>query len=86
MQLKLISLLGLVVFIAMAWAISANKKKFPWRAVTWGLVLQFVFGFAGVKRARELGAVGQKRNDVAFDLNETSVNEIAGNPLGGRHP
>jgi hypothetical protein len=29
MQLKLISLLGLVVFIALAWAISSNRKLFP---------------------------------------------------------
>jgi CNT family concentrative nucleoside transporter len=43
MQLKLISLLGLVVFIAVAWAISANRKLFPWRTVLWGLALQFIF-------------------------------------------
>ena len=49
MQLKLISLLGLVVFIAIAWAISANKRKFPWRAVTWGLGLQFIFGWLILK-------------------------------------
>ncbi len=49
MQLKLVSLLGLVVFIAIAWAISANRKQFPWRAVLWGLGLQFVFGFLILK-------------------------------------
>ena len=43
MQLKLVSLLGLMVFIGMAWGISANRKCFPWRAVLWGLALQFVF-------------------------------------------
>ena len=42
-QLKLISLLGLVVFIGIAWAISANRKKFPWRAVLGGIGLQFTF-------------------------------------------
>lgn len=44
MQLKLISLLGLVVFIGIAWAISSNRKRFPWRTVAWGLGLQFLFG------------------------------------------
>ncbi|MBI3850998.1 MAG: Na+ dependent nucleoside transporter domain protein [Verrucomicrobia bacterium] len=43
MQLKLISLLGLVVFVALAWAISLNRKLFPWRTVIWGIALQFVF-------------------------------------------
>jgi len=48
-QLKLVSLLGLVVFIAIAWAISANRKQFPWRAVLWGVGLQFIFGFLILK-------------------------------------
>jgi len=43
MQLKLIALLGLVTFIALAWAISSHRKLFPWRTVLWGLGLQFVF-------------------------------------------
>jgi CNT family concentrative nucleoside transporter len=44
MQLKLISLLGLAVFIGVAWAISSHRKKFPWRVVLCGLGLQFLFG------------------------------------------
>jgi len=40
---KLVSLIGLVVFIAVAWAISAHRRLFPWRTVLWGLALQFVF-------------------------------------------
>ena len=43
MPLQFISLLGLVVLIALAWAGSLNRKKFPWRTVIWGLVLQFAF-------------------------------------------
>ena len=43
MQLKLISLLGLAVMVAMAWAISEKRKLFPWRTVLWGLGLQFIF-------------------------------------------
>ena len=43
MQLKLVSLLGLVVMIALAWGLSLNRKKFPWRTVLWGLALQFAF-------------------------------------------
>lgn len=43
MHLKLISLLGLCAFIGLAWAISTDRKRFPWRTVAWGLGLQFTF-------------------------------------------
>src|SRR6187431_2501419 len=49
MHLKLISLLGLVVFIAVAWAISSNRKLFPWRTVLWGLALQIIFAILILK-------------------------------------
>jgi CNT family concentrative nucleoside transporter len=41
MELKFISLLGWVTMIAVAWAISYNRKLFPWRTVIWGVGLQF---------------------------------------------
>ena len=43
MPLRLVSHLGLVVLIALAWALSNNRRSFPWRTVLWGLGLQFVF-------------------------------------------
>lgn len=45
MLLKLTSLLGLVAFLAMAWALSTDRKRFPWRTVITGVLLQFVFGW-----------------------------------------
>ena len=39
-MLKLISLTGLVAFIALAWAISIKRGRFPWRTVLTGLCLQ----------------------------------------------
>lgn len=41
---RLICLLGLVVFVALAWALSEKRRLFPWRAVLSGLGLQLVFG------------------------------------------
>ena len=41
-MLKLISLTGLVAFIALAWAISFRRGRFPWRTVLTGLGLQVV--------------------------------------------
>ena len=49
MHLKLIALLGLVTFIALAWAISSHRKLFPWRTVLWGLGLQFAFAILILK-------------------------------------
>src|SRR6266568_4485539 len=49
MQLRLVSLLGLVVFVAIAWAISSHRKLFPWRTVLWGLALQFTFALLILK-------------------------------------
>lgn len=43
MLAKLVSLLGLVAFIALAWLLSNNRRKFPWRTVLWGVGLQFAF-------------------------------------------
>jgi CNT family concentrative nucleoside transporter len=41
MPLNLISLLGLIVMLGVAWACSLNRRRFPWRTVLAGLVLQF---------------------------------------------
>lgn len=38
---RLISILGLVVLIFLAWCLSSNRKRFPWRIVSLGLLLQF---------------------------------------------
>ncbi|MEK0449987.1 MAG: hypothetical protein RL088_2255 [Verrucomicrobiota bacterium] len=39
---RLIALFGLVVFISLAWAMSNNRRRFPWRPVLGGLALQFI--------------------------------------------
>jgi concentrative nucleoside transporter, CNT family len=44
MSLKLLSLLGLVAFVFLAWALSLDRKRFPWRTMLTGLGLQFIFG------------------------------------------
>lgn len=42
-MLRLISLLGIVVFLVLAWLLSNNRRLFPWRTVLWGMALQFFF-------------------------------------------
>jgi concentrative nucleoside transporter, CNT family len=49
MELKLVSLFGWFVMISIAWAISFNRKKFPWRTVIWGVGLQFLLALLILK-------------------------------------
>lgn len=51
MPLRLTSLLGLISFVALAWAVSARRKLFPWRTVLWGVILQLTFGLLILKTA-----------------------------------
>ena len=41
MDLRFLSLLGWLTMMAAAWAISYDRKRFPWRTVIWGIGLQF---------------------------------------------
>ena len=44
-----ISLLGWPAMLLFAWAISYNRKNFPWRTVIWGLGLQFTLALLILK-------------------------------------
>ena len=51
MALKLVSVLGMVVLLFCAWGCSLDRKTIPWRAVLWGLALQFGFAILILKTA-----------------------------------
>ncbi|MCU0567984.1 MAG: NupC/NupG family nucleoside CNT transporter [Oculatellaceae cyanobacterium Prado106] len=40
---RLVSLFGLLVFVAIAYALSINRKAVIWKPVLWGIALQFIF-------------------------------------------
>ncbi len=65
MSHKLVSLLGLVSFIAIAWALSTDRKRFPWRTVLWGLGLQLGVAILILKTPLGLGAFELARRVVA---------------------
>jgi len=48
-EFKFISLLGWPTMLLFAWAISYNRKNFPWRTVIWGLGLQFTLALLILK-------------------------------------
>jgi concentrative nucleoside transporter, CNT family len=68
-QLKLVSLLGMLVFVALAWSLSTHRKLFPWRTVLWGIGLQFVFAVLILKTE-----TGQK----VFEFAGRAVNRLVG--------
>lgn len=47
--MRYISILGLLVFIALTWLMSENRRKVDWRLVAWGLGLQVVFALLILK-------------------------------------
>lgn len=42
---QIVSAFGLIAFVAVAWLLSANRRRFPWRTVAAGLGLQLSLGF-----------------------------------------
>ncbi len=46
---QLMSLFGLAAFIALAWAMSLNRRVFPWRTVLSGIALQFALALLILK-------------------------------------
>ena len=58
MDLRLISLLGWFTMIAAAWAISYNRKLFPWRTVVWGIGLQLTLAILILKTSWGKGLFG----------------------------
>jgi len=46
---RFIGLLGLTVFLGLAYAFSTNRRAIRWRTVAWGLSLQVLFAFLVIK-------------------------------------
>src|SRR3954466_184925 len=43
MPTQIVSAFGIIVILAVCWAMSSNRRLFPWRTVIWGMILQFGF-------------------------------------------
>ena len=48
---RLPSLLGLFVMVGIAWAVSSDRGRFPWRTVAWGIGIQFTLALVLLKTA-----------------------------------
>ncbi|HMP83964.1 MAG TPA: nucleoside transporter C-terminal domain-containing protein [Verrucomicrobiota bacterium] len=80
MELNLVSLLGLVLFIALAWACSFHRKHFPWRTVFSGLALQFIIALIILKTSpgRELFVIAQKAAHKLIDVSVEGAKMVFG--------
>jgi concentrative nucleoside transporter, CNT family len=61
---RLTSLLGLAAFIGIAWTMSNNRRRFPWRTVLSGLALQFAFALLILKTSAGLAIFGAVQGAV----------------------
>jgi CNT family concentrative nucleoside transporter len=51
LSLRAVSALGLLVWMALAWSLSEDRRAVPWRTVAWGLALQLGLGVLLLKTA-----------------------------------
>jgi len=79
-------LLGLAVFIGLAYIFSTNRQAIRWRTVAWGLGLQFLFAVTVLK-----SSIGQRLLQAAGNgVNRLLAHSVAGSemvfgPLGGNN-
>lgn len=64
-MLRLISFVGLLAFVALAWLLSTNHKKINWRIIVGGLSLQIVFALI-VFSSRSITFNGRFEDGVLF--------------------
>ncbi len=64
---RLQSIFGVFILLGLAWTMSTNRKKIPWRVIGWGLGLQFVFAVLVLKTDTGQWFFG-KLNDVVKAL------------------
>jgi CNT family concentrative nucleoside transporter len=48
---QLMSALGLLVLMGLAWLLSTDRRRVSWRTVAWGLALQLIFAVLVLKTA-----------------------------------
>lgn len=61
---NLTSLLGIFVLLALAWALSNNRRLFPWRVTLWGIGLQVALAVLLLKTPWGVAFFGGARNFV----------------------
>ncbi len=81
----LLPLVGVAVLIGIAWAISADRRRFPWKLVAWGLGLQVVFAFLVLRTSGGAAALAAAAGFVDLALAQANAGiELLFGPLADR--
>ena len=89
------SVLGMVVLVTIAWALSTDRQKISWKPVAWGVGLQFVFAlfilkteigttFFDAAGAVVVGLLGFTEQGASFVFGNLVRNEIPVGTIGDR--
>ena len=81
---RLISVLGLFVFVGISYALSVNRRAIRWSPVLWGIALQLIFGVLILKTAPGF-AVFKFLGDVVsrfLDFSDAGAKFVFGDNFG----
>lgn len=81
----LLPILGVAVLIGIAWAVSTNRRRFPWRVVAWSLALQLAFALLVLKSSVGTAALSAVADAVDLALQQANAGiELLFGPLADR--
>ena len=79
------SLLGLAALLGIAWAVSTDRRRFPWRIVLWSLALQAVFALIVLRSPWGTAALSAVADAVDLALRQANAGiELVFGPLADR--
>ena len=80
-----VSLLGLAGLLGIAWAVSTDRRRFPWRIVVWSLALQAVFALIVLRSPWGAAALSAVADAVDLALRQANAGiELVFGPLADR--
>lgn len=82
---NLVPILGIGALVGFAWAISTDRRKFPWRIVLWSLGLQAVFALLVLRSSVGAAALSAAADLVDLALRQANAGiELVFGPLADR--
>ena len=81
--MNFISLFGVIVLLGLAWLLSYDRKNIPYKIITWGIGLQFIFALI-ILREDIWSFIGMSILGlmiIAFQLREYSTKKIKPNQI-----
>ena len=77
--------LGIAVLIGIAWAISTDRRRFPWRVVAWSLAIQVAFALLVLNTSAGAAVLSAVANGVDLALQQANAGiELLFGPLADR--